>query len=425
MRILFVTANPPSPIRVRPYQLIRSLVRRGHHVTVAAPTAGAAEAEDLARLQAMDGRLAVIAAPLSRPRRAFNLAAALPAGIPLQARYAWQPRLQAEIEHAVDTAAASHEPFDLAHVEHLRASAYALRLRTRLPVVWDSVDCITDLFEQARAHSTSPVGRLMTALDVGRTRRYEGWLVGQFPAAVVTSERDRRMLVDLAQGARPASEHGPAAIPAPPPIAVVPNGVDLDVFRPPASTAPPRDPAALLFSGKLSYHANVTAARHLVEHIMPRVWAARPDARVVLAGAEPTRAVRALAAAHPGRVEVTGRVPDLVPYLHRATVAVAPMVYAVGIQNKVLEAMATATPVVATPIATRALGAEPGRHLAVADTPAAFAAAILALLDDPARAAALGAAGRAYVEAHHTWDGAAAALEGVYARAIEGYRGRH
>lgn len=420
MRVLFVTANPPSPIRVRPFQLIRALARRGHAATLACPTAGASEAADADRLRDLGAVVAVIARPLGRARRAANLALALPAGVPLQARYAWQPDLCTAIEHAVDAAAASGQPFDVAHVEHLRASAYALRLRSRLPVVWDSVDCITDLFEQARAHTQSPLGRLMTALDLGRTRRYEGWLARQFPVTIVTSGRDRDWLIDLASRyADPApSNQAPIAPtmdqPVPPPIAVIPNGVDLAAFTPPTA---PRDPATILFSGKLSYHANVTAARHLVERIMPRVWAARPDARAVLAGAEPTRAIQALAAAHPGRVEITGRVPDLVPVLHRATVAVAPMVYAVGIQNKVLEAMATATPVVATSVATRALAAIPGRDLLVADAPEAFAAAIVDLLADPARAAAIGAAGRRHVEAHHDWDAAAAALEDAYARA--------
>lgn len=424
MRILFVTANPPSPIRVRPYQLIRALTRRGHTVTLAFPTAGPAEAADTARLRDLGDGVSIIARPLGPTRRLANLASALPAGIPLQARYAWQPALCADIEHAVDAAAASAQPYDVAHVEHLRASAYALRLRSRLPVVWDSVDCITDLFEQARAHTQSPLGRLMTAIDLGRTRRHEGWLVRQFPATIVTSERDRDWLVDLASRyADPAPSNQAPITPTMdqpvPPITVIPNGVDLAAFIPPTA---PRDPATVLFSGKLSYHANVTAARHLVEHIMPHVWAARPDARVVLAGAQPVRLIQALAAAHPGRVEITGRVPDLAPILRRATVAVAPMVYAVGIQNKVLEAMATATPVVATSVATRALAAAPGRDLLVADTPAAFAAAIVDLLADPARAAAIGAAGRRHVEAHHDWDAAAATLESVYARVIAAHR---
>jgi len=404
MRLLFVTPNPPSPIRVRPYHFVRALLARGHEVTVACPTAGQREREDAGALRAVGA--GVVAVPLGRARRAANLLAALPAGVPLQARFAWHPALARAIDAAVAGARIAGRPFDAAHVEHLRASAYALRLRAGPPVVWDSVDCITDLFEQARAHARSRRGRLIAAVDLGRTRRYEAWLARRFGEVIVTSPRDREALLGLAGGRAN--------------VTVIPNGVDLDTAAPGGSTgAAARDSATILFSGKLSYHANVTAARHLVEDVMPHVWAARPDARVVLAGAEPAREVLALAAARPDRVTVTGFVPDLRPYLRRATVAAAPMVYAVGIQNKVLEAMAAVTPVVATPVAARALAARAGRDLLVADDPPRFARAVLDLVTDPARAAAVGAAGRAYVEGYHDWDGVAARLESVYRRAIE------
>ncbi len=407
MRILFVTPNPPSPIRVRPYHFVRALAARGHRVTLAAPCAGPEEEADIRALRELG--FDVISDTLPLPRRARNLAAALSAGVPLQSRYAWQPGLSDLMIDALRTLRARGQPFDLVHVEHLRASEYALRLKPHLPVVWDSVDSITDLFEQARAHAGGVRGRLITALDLARTRRHEGWLAGQFDHVVVTSEHDRAVLAALRR------ERAGGA----PPIAVIPNGVDLAYFTPSDQS---RDAETILFSGKLSYHANVAAARHLVDDIMPLVWAWRPAARVVLAGAAPAREVRRMAERHAGRVELTGTVPDLRPWLRRATLAVAPMVYAVGIQNKVLEAMATATPVIATPIALRALGAAPDRDVLAAADPPAFARAILALLDDPARAAALGRAGRAYAERRHDWDSAAACLESVYRAAVQHHR---
>jgi glycosyltransferase involved in cell wall biosynthesis len=117
-------------------------------------------------------------------------------------------------------------------------------------------------------------------------------------------------------------------------------------------------------------------------------------------------------------------VADLTPFLRQATVAVAPLVYGVGIQNKVLEAMAAATPVVASPVAVRALDAEPGRDLLVGDDAAALARHILGLLADPERAAAMGEAGRAYVARAHRWDDAVALLEAAYGAAAERFAGR-
>jgi glycosyltransferase involved in cell wall biosynthesis len=95
----------------------------------------------------------------------------------------------------------------------------------------------------------------------------------------------------------------------------------------------------------------------------------------------------------------------------------APLVYAAGIQNKVLEAMASATPVVTSPSACAALDAEIGRDLLAADDDGGFADAILGLLADRVRRDEVGAAGRAYVERHHDWVTLARSLMDVYRQA--------
>jgi glycosyltransferase involved in cell wall biosynthesis len=164
----------------------------------------------------------------------------------------------------------------------------------------------------------------------------------------------------------------------------------------------------------MSYHANITMTRFLVEEIMPHVWASRPDVKVTIVGKDPAREVMTLAQ-NPA-VTVTGTVADIRPYLQRATLAAAPVTYGVGIQNKVLEAMACATPVVATPQVVTALTAVAGRDLLVAQEPVEFARAVLALLQDDTRREAIGRAGRAYVESHHDWAAITVRLEHIYCR---------
>jgi len=117
-------------------------------------------------------------------------------------------------------------------------------------------------------------------------------------------------------------------------------------------------------------------------------------------------------------VIVTGTVSDIRPYLQRATVAVAPTLYGAGIQNKVLEAMACGTAVVASSGATSALAVRPGFEVVTADGAEAFARGTLSLLDNPARRMHLEQAGRAYVETHHAWNAVAARLEEIYGAAI-------
>ncbi len=411
MKVLFVVPYAPTAIRTRPYNLLRALARRGHDLTLA--TLWETEAERAALDQLRQWGVRVVDRPLTRRHMFANGFAAVRSTIPLQARYSWQPALAAALsELAVDRPA-----FDVVHGEHLRGAEYTHYVQRHLrrnghttPVVWDSVDCISLLFSQAARSSRSRLGRWVARLELPRTRRYEGRMVRQFSRVLATSAADRDALEALGNGQ--AGGVHPQASRRPGCVSVIPNGVDLDYFTPPAW---PSGSDQVILSGKMSYHANVTAALHLVDDIMPRVWAHRPGVRIVIAGSKPPREVRALAARYAPRVTVTGTVSDLRPYLWSARVAVAPIAYGVGIQNKVLEAMACALPVVVSAQAGSALEAQDGRDLVVANSAEAFAAAILRLLEAPARRNALGQAARAYVTAHHVWDAIAGRLEALYA----------
>jgi glycosyltransferase involved in cell wall biosynthesis len=403
MHVLYVVPYAPNPIRTRPYNLIRSLRRRGHDITLLTLTGSAAEQDDLAALEA-EG-VTVIAEQLTRGRAWGNSLGAVFSPEPVQSAYCWQPALARQLERHLQSSN-GRPPVDLVHVEHLRGARYALHAQSALgaassvPLVWDSVDSISHLFRQAAGRSASRVSRWVTRLELPRTEQYEGWLTWQFDTVLTTSATDRAALVAL------AASHGQGT----PPVEVVPNGVDLEAFRPDPAVA--REPATLVLSGKMSYHANVTMAVYLVREVMPLVWAERPDARVLIVGKDPTADVQALAA--DPRVVVTGTVPDLAPYLQRATAAIAPVAYGAGIQNKILEAMACGAPVVTMPQAAAALQAMPERDLLLGRDAAELAAAVLGLLNDAGRGKAIGRAGRAYVEAHHDWDAAATRVELIY-----------
>jgi glycosyltransferase involved in cell wall biosynthesis len=272
-----------------------------------------------------------------------------------------------------------------------------------LPIVFDSVDSISLLFELTRRSGPNWRSRLVAKVDLGRTRRYESHLLERYPRVLVTSSRDKEALVQLSTRKDMDSR-----------FVVLPNGVDLDYFSPLEDV--PRDPATLIFTGKMSYHANVAAALDLATQVMPHVWASRSDARLIIAGKDP--APELLALATEPRITVTGTVPDLRPYIAQASVAVSPIRYGVGIQNKLLEAMAMATPVVSTSQATAALQLEPGRDLLVADTPQAIAEAVMTLLADETLCQGIGQAGRRYVQTYHDWKTAAERLEKVYREVV-------
>jgi len=392
MRILYLTPYVPSPVRVRPYQLIRHLAELGHHVTLICLVGKDEEPAALAELRRCCR--AVFAVPTSGRQAALQALRALPTGLPLQAAYGASAALVAEAQRQ----AAHH---DVVHIEHLRGSTYGPPL-AEYPLLLDAVDCISLLFERAFRQGVSLGGRVRALLDLARTRRAEGRFGATFPQVVVTSPEDGWALRQLQAPDVPA-----------PRITVIPNGVDQAAFAP--APLDGRPSATLLLSGKMSYHANEAAALYLGREIMPLIWRERPDVRCLIAGRDPTPAVSALGADQ--RIHVTGAVPSMPEMLCSTTIAAVPLRYGVGIQNKVLEAMATATPVVATPQATQALDVSAHQAIVLAATPAAFAQSVLELLDDGARRQELGAAGRRYVEAHHNWYRSASRLAELYALA--------
>ncbi len=391
MRLLFLSPYVPSLIRVRPYNFVRALSRRGNQVTLLALQPPGDAAEALSELQTLCEMVEVV--PHPRLQTLINGLQALPSSMPLQAAYSRSTALAARARRL-----AAQARYDAVHIEHLRGAVLAEAL-PHLPAVFDSVDSISLLFSKVLQDAPSLKSRLMAWLDLGRTRRFEGALTQRFDQVTVTSDADRRALIEL--GCDDAR------------VTVIPNGVDLDYFSP---LPTPRDPLRIVFTGKMSYHANVAAAEDLVNAIMPRVWAEMPNVHLDIVGKDPSPTVQAFS--ERPQVTVTGFVLDMRPYLARAAIAVSPVRYGVGIQNKVLEAMAMRTPVVCSPQACSALQARHGDELLVGETPEAIARHLLDLLRSPQQRERLGESGRRYVETHHSWDSAAAALERLYQAAI-------
>jgi sugar transferase (PEP-CTERM/EpsH1 system associated) len=391
VRVLFVVPYVPSRIRVRPFEFIRTLALY-HHVEVVCLVSNEDEANDVPALRAICAAVHPVPHP---PLRAMIRAIAAGAtNRPFQAAYATSSDLKRAVERIVGR-------FDVVHVEHLRGAATSFETGD-VPVVWDAVDCISLLLaEMSHAPQKAHV-RAIRTIDYTRTQRYEAQLLQRFSHTVVTSARDAAALWDL----RPETDTT---------ITIIPNGVDLAYFHPQPVV---RAPLEVVFTGKMSYHANYTAVRSFVTHVWPLVRAALPDARFTIVGSDPPRDIRSLDGK--AGIAVTGRVPDIRPYLACATVAVAPLVYGVGNPNKVLEAMAMALPVVATPPAVTAICAGAGEGIVTVGRDA-MAKAILDIVEDPTYGARLGREGRRYVETHHTWSRAAGQLEEVYRAAHGGW----
>lgn len=402
MRILFVTPYPPSRIRVRGYGFLAEL-QREHDVTVMTQCASEQELADIEALRTQGHKVFVVQE--SKRQAALRSGRALFSNIPLQVAYA----RSALFARAIQDLSAQYA-FDVVHVEHLRGIASMEQLVRMPPLVWDAVDCISLLCKHTIMAGSSLRVRMVARLEHERTQRYEARLLSQLQHVVVTSERDRQAMIELHRKHTvdlPGSD-GVLGVD----VSVLPNGVDLEYFHP---VPQGRRRFNVVFSGKMSYHANVATALYLYQQIMPLIWQQLPEATLTIVGSKPPKAIQLLA--RDPRVEVTGYVHDMRPYVRRAEVMLSPMVYSVGIQNKVLEAMALGTPVVVAAQAAEALEAHAGRDLLVAGTAQEFANQTLRLMRDAELHATLVQSGRRYVEERHNWREVTDRLIDIYLRA--------
>ena len=407
MNVLFVVPYIPSLIRVRSFNFIRGIAAQGHRVTLVALYASERELDDVEAVKPYCQDIHTF--HVLRLRSLLNCAVALPSKTPLQYVYSWTPETARQIVALINSRHESNR-FDIVHIEHLRGARFGIFLKEYaakngqpLPLVWDSVDSISFLFRQTAIQSKRLISRMVSRFELNRTEKYESWLIDEFDRVLVTSQADKKALLSLNR----TNSHTRS-------VHVIQNGVDLKYFSP--NDSQPREQNSLIVSGKMSYHANITMVHNLVHDIMPRIWAQNGDVRLYIVGKDPPGEISTLS--NNPLITVTGTVPDIRPYLQRVAVAVTPLLYGAGIQNKVLEAMASSTPVVSSPQAISSLQLTPGENVIVANNPDDFADAVLRLLGDEPKRKELGQAGRAYVEKFHKWSTMASELEAIYMDAI-------
>jgi sugar transferase (PEP-CTERM/EpsH1 system associated) len=383
MKVLFVTTRIPHPPwrgdQVRSWNLLRHLARR-HDITLAAVTVGRPSRSALEAVAGLG--VTVESIPLWRTGTPLALAGGLFSSTPFQVLLHGRRRARSRVASLV-----KKRGFDLVHGQLVRSAPYLPEVGP--PVVIDLIDALSANFAKRATFDRIPI-KWVAGVEARRLDAYEAKVLGRVDAAVVVSPDDREALGD-------------------PSVHVIPNGVDLGAFPMAVSG---RDPERIVFAGSLGYFPNVDAATFLAREVMPHVWEQRPLARLHLVGARPARAVQALA--DDERVILTADVPDIAPHVASAAVAVIPMRAGSGMQNKVVEAMALGTPVVTTPQAGKAVGATPHEHLLVAREARNIAAEALALMADPAEAAALAGRARQFVEDRFRWKMAADAMDSVW-----------
>ena len=384
MKVMVVLPFAPWPVRVRSANLWPRIGREAEvHVVYLQADLPRGEAPS-----ALENVASIEGVPSPKWRALGRVAAALPSGDCLRA--AWHRDEAAR--YAIEAAYARIRP-DVVYVERLRA----FPLVERLPldrVVVDSTDSLPLFCESVAAQRGAPLmQRLVSHIERRRLVALEGETYSRVAAVVACSARDAAAMAQSAPGAR---------------TELIPNGVDLERF----SCAPlyKNGRPSVLMSGNFGYWPNSEAARWL----LTRAPALRDrwQGEIVFAGANPPSYL--LRAHRRGEASTRGYVSDMAEQYHHASVVAAPVRFATGTQNKVLEAMACGRPVVATPQC--ASGLEPcGRNALVEATRDEFLDALGGVIADEAQQRRLGESGRAYVEQYHDWERIAPEMIGLIA----------
>ena len=385
MDVLLISRCPPFPLyhgdRLIPYHLARELSARRYHIDLLAFYQRPEDVAEVPRYEKHFNSVTLLPEP-RRSLRSYWQRQRQPARrFPSRASESWSPAMWAAIDKAIRERA-----YD---VVHLFGGVHVYEywpLASQLPNLIVPYESYTLWLERALAEETRRIPRLIKGVQLRMARQYESWMFDRYQRVVVLTELDAQALTRL----NPAT-----------PTAVIPNGVDLDYLTP---TGYEPDEPTLLFIGNYDYLPNRDAALRLVRDIFPRIRQRMSRARLIIVGGNPP--------------------PDTRTYFESALIFISPLRLGAGIKNKILEAMAMETPVVATPLSCDGIPVTPEEHVLLGTTDDELANAVFRLFQDPRLRRHLQRNGRQLVEQQFTWHHVAEQYDALYAQVIDEHRRR-
>lgn len=381
MKILFLSQWFPYPpdngSRIRIYHLLKSLARK-HDVTLLSFTRdedrGSQETQDVLRSFCRD--IAVVPLRRFRPYRGRALLGFF-SSIPRSLVDTRSSVMRELVVTKVKTGG-----FDLLLASELGTVPYALGINS-IPKVLDEVQLT--VFKEAFAFQSHPLRRLRHGLTWWKLERFMRRILTEFDACTAASDREKANILSISPNYRK--------------LAVVPNGVDLGFYSGDFGAPVPN---TLVFTGALTYSANLDAMEFFLNDIFPLIKARCPDVTLRITGKTEGVALGRLSLSD--EVILTGYLDDIRPCVARSWICVVPLRCGGGTRLKILEAMALGAPVVATSKGAEGLEVTPDENILIADTPPEFAAAVLRLLDDGALRAKLAVGGRRLVCQQYGWE---------------------
>ena len=396
MNILYLCHRFPFPPKrggkIRPFNMIRHLHQAGHQVTVCSLVRSSVEADEGAGIASHCTAFesALVQAPVQMARMVLRL----PLHTPSSMGYFYSPELAAKVGHLLAT-----QTWDLIFVHCSSVAQYVAHVRD-VPKILDFGDMDSQKWLEYANYKPFPLS-LGYRLEGRKMLAAEKRLARQFDLCTATTRAEWQTLDSYGTGA--ATDW-------------FPNGVDADFFSP---TDGRYDPDTISFIGRMDYYPNQECMARFCKEVWPLLTQRRPSIKLLIVGADPSPEMRALGEL-PG-VTVTGSVPDVRPYIRGSALMVAPLMIARGTQNKILEAMGMAVPVVTSQAAAGGVDAEAERHFLVADSAPDIAQAVLRILESPALRSRLASEGRLRMLSHHAWPRSMLRLDSIIERCVTAF----
>ena len=379
--ILLISRCPPYPLhlgdRLIIWHLARELSQQGHTLDLLAYAQFASDHQEIEQYRSYFRHINLFDEPTRTPLDYLQRVLLPSARFPQSANRAWSGAMW----QAIDTQLAQNS-YDVIQVfGGVQVYEFAHLLRDYPTVITPYESYSLYLKRAIEQH-----GGLVNRLNRVMARQFESWMFTTYDATVVLTEQDKAELLSI----NPKLN-----------VHVIPNGIDLDFFTGEQSK---RDAATLLFVGNYDYAPNLDAAMVLVQEIFPQIQEQIPGVKLQIVGNAPPSELQTFAS---GAIEITGRVPDVRPYLAQATAFVCPLRVGAGIKNKVLEALAMGIPTVATPLSVDGIDVTHDESVLITGIEQ-MANETIRLLRKRDLQTRLSEAGRHIIEAQYSWSSVAA-----------------
>jgi polysaccharide biosynthesis protein PslH len=400
LRILFLTQIIPYPPdagpKVKTWQVIQYLINQGHEVILASFVRPGEEV-NLPELKKICSEVYTVPIRRSRIQDVGYLLRSYLTGRPFLIERDDLPGMRKLVNRLI-----AEKKIDVIHADQLTMTQFALvDRRIRPGTIFDAHNAVWTIVDRSAATAAWFL-KIPLHIEARRVQNYEAMLVDEFDCTLAVTEIDRNLLIRGNGKGDPKKR-----------ITVIPIVVDTQKL-PPATRNP--NSLNILTLGTLHYPPNADGIRWFLQEVFPLVQSQVKDVKLIVIGKNPPDDFIQIAARDPNAVEITGYVTELAPYFDNASVVVVPVRAGGGMRVRILEAFSRAMPVVTTSVGLEGIEAVPGKDVLVEDSPAAFAEAVIRLLQDKALRDSLAENGRNLAVTRYDWQVVLGQLGKIYAK---------